>query len=225
MSIFAFYFATQLLREAGWPRKLGRFKGVGYDALIAENAYAQSIDWGAALGAGRPRIGVQMIAEMLRDKDWEGDDAPDVKVFVEGSEEVWAKSASPQAVVQSPPIWKGRSTISVEEFTDRRLLPMMDQPLLWALIWGLSNPDRFEAWYSSEIANYASNLPLARKAGLEVDDELRSLPHFYEDSEHIVRDYERDVGPLPPIPPRLLADAERLGWRVGESPDGDPRTH
>lgn len=214
MSIFAFYFTTQLLSEAGWPRKLGRFKGAGYDVEIAEAAYAQSIDWGAAVGAGCPRLGVQMIAEMLRNKDWEGDDAPDVKVFVEGSEEIWSKSASPQGVVQPIPMWKGRSTISVEEFTDRRLMQLMDQPMLWALIWGLSNPDRFEAWYSSATANYASHVDTLRHAGVEVDDELRSLPQFYEDSEQIVRDYERDVGPLAPIPPRLLADAEHLGWRV-----------
>ena len=32
MSILAYYFASQLLGEDGWPRKLGRFKGEGYDA-------------------------------------------------------------------------------------------------------------------------------------------------------------------------------------------------
>ena len=80
MSIFALYFATQLLREVGWPRKLGMFKGEGYDAVVADAVLAQSIDWGAAIGAGRPRVALQMIAEMFRDRDWEGDDAPDVKI-------------------------------------------------------------------------------------------------------------------------------------------------
>ena len=54
MSILAFYFASQLLGEAGWPRKLGRFKGEGYDAVMVDMAFAQSIDWAAGLGAGGP---------------------------------------------------------------------------------------------------------------------------------------------------------------------------
>jgi hypothetical protein len=90
MSIFAFYFTTQLLREGGWPRKLGRFKGEGYDTTVVDAAFAQSIDWGAALGAGRPRIALQMIAEMFRDRDWECDNRPDVKSFVSRSDDTWS---------------------------------------------------------------------------------------------------------------------------------------
>ena len=215
VSIFAFYFAAQLLTEAGWPRKLGRFKGQGYDALIVDAAYAQSIDWGAGLGAGRPKLALSMIAEMFRDRDWEGDHAPNVKMVVESLREApSAAAASPQEAVEPPQLAKRMSTISVEQFTDVRTGTLMDQILLEALLWGLDNPDRFEAWYSSEVASYASKLPLYRKGGLEVDDELRSLPQLYEDSEQIVRDYERDIQPLASIPPRLLADAEQLGWRV-----------
>src|SRR6478736_1164029 len=102
MSTFAFYFTTQLLREAGWPRKLVRFKGEGYDTTVVDFAFAQSIDWGAALGARRPRIALQMIAEIFRDRDWEGDDAPNVKAYVEGGKQREAPSstgASPQEAV------------------------------------------------------------------------------------------------------------------------------
>ena len=218
MSIFAFYFASQLLREAGGPRKLGMFKGEGFDTLIVDSFLAQSIDWGAALGAGRPRLALQMIAEMLRDKDWEGDDAPDVKVFVEGagaSGGTWSTGASPREAV--PPValaktWR-KSTISVDEFKDQRMRAGLEHVLLQALLWGLSKPDRFDAWYTSHMADRESRLPLMRSAGLEVG-EPPSLPEFYEFSEEIVRDYERDIGPLPPIPPRLLADATALGWKM-----------
>ena len=43
---------------------------------------------------------------------------------------------------------------------------------------------------------------------------LPSLGDFFDYSAQIVGDYEREIGQLPPVPPRLLADAERLGWRV-----------
>jgi hypothetical protein len=89
------------------------------------------------------------------------------------------------------------------------------EPLLFnALMWGLSNPDRFEAWYESAKAEYESNAPEAISHGLEIHESLSSLPQFYENCEQIVRDYERDVQPLPPIPPRLLDDATALGWKI-----------
>ena len=50
MSIFGFYFVTQLLREAGWPRKQGILKGESYDTVVADAALAQSVDWALLLG-------------------------------------------------------------------------------------------------------------------------------------------------------------------------------
>lgn len=219
MSIFAFYFATQLLSEAGWPRKLGMFKGVGYNAEMVDAVFAQSIDWGAAVGAGRPQLGLSMIGEMFRDRDWEDDNAPNVKGVVEGlredeRESPWGKATSPQDAVPSRVQFAaGMTSLSHEQYLGLKGAPT-EQYLLSAVLWGLDNPDRFEAWYSSKLADFASNLPVYRKAGLDVEDELPSLLEHFENSEEIVRDYERDIQPLPSIPPRLLADAERLGWRV-----------
>jgi hypothetical protein len=204
MSLFACYFATNLLGEMGWPRKLGVFKGEGYDAEIADRAFAASIDWGAALGAGRPRLALQMISGM---------GPPDVKAFVEGVSEGWSAAAAPQEAVQPPQFSTGMSTISVKQFNDPQLRATLEVLLFEALVWGLSYPDRFEAWYSSMVADYQSMLPEAQRAGLDVG-ELPSLPQHLEDIEEIVRDYERDIHPLPSIPPRLLADAKGLGWRV-----------
>jgi hypothetical protein len=212
MSIFAFYFASNLLLEMGWPRKLGRFKGMGYDAIIVDAAYAQSIDWGASLGAGRPRLSLQMIAHMFRDRDWEGDDAPNVKAFVEAAiEDSWAAAASPQEASTPTQLAERMSTISFEQFNDVRAGRLMDQFLLGALLWGLAYPDRFETWYTARLTD--PKLPFYRSMGLEIDD-MPSLHQFYEDGEQIVRDYEREVDPLPEIPPRLLADAKALGWRI-----------
>ena len=215
MSIFAFYFAAHLLTDAGWPRKLGRFKGDGYDMMVADAVFDQSIDWGAALGAGRPQIAVQMIAHMFRDRDWDSDDAPNVKLFVDGAREgTWAEATSPQEAVQRTQFSDHMATMTYEQFNRRETKMAVEQPFLGALLWGLSNPDRFEAWYTAYLADYEERLPELQAAGLDVVGPLPTLKENYENSEQIVRDYERDLDELPPIPARLLADAEQLGWRV-----------
>lgn len=218
MSIFAFYFATGLLQEAGWPRKLGRFKGVGYDAAMVDLAFAQSIDWGASLGAGRPEIALQMIAHMFRDRDWEGEEAPNVKVFVEGRREdeaqfgPWQSAASPQEAVPSRVHFaNSMSSLTHEQFLG---LKRPTEPYLFnALLWGLDNPDRFETWHAAQTTEYESELPVMRRAGLEVG-ESSSLAEYLESCEQIVHNYERDLDPLPSPPARLLSDAEALGWRT-----------
>lgn len=213
MSIFGFYFVTSLLREGGWPRKQGILGGEAYDTLIADSAIDQMVDWGAAIGAGRPRLALQMIAEMFRNRDWGSTDAPDVKVFIESVQGTWSTALSPREAVQPIRLAKhfGRS-IGTKGFQDSRIRAALEQHLLEALLWGLSNPNRFEVWYASTAAHRESMLPEMRRAGLNAE-QLPTLPQFLEDSAQILRDYEREIGPLPSIPPRLLADAQAWGWK------------
>lgn len=145
MSIFGFFLVTSLLREAGWPRKQGIFWAEAYDTAIADSAIDQMVDWGAAIGAGRPRLALQMIAEMLRDRDWESADAPDIKVFIDSVQGSWSAALSPRDAVQPIRLAEhfGRS-IGLKDFKDSRLRAALEQHLLEALLWGLSNPNRFE---------------------------------------------------------------------------------
>jgi hypothetical protein len=155
-----------------------------------------------------------MIAHMFRDRDWESDDAPNVKMFVEHeNQDAWSAADSPGDAVQPVQYAKhfGKS-MPLEQFQDQRTRAALEQYVVGALLWGLSNPDRFAAWYASEREN--PRLARAREAGLDVG--LPPLPDFLAYSEQIVRDYERDIDPLPSIPARLLADATALGWRIAD---------
>ena len=96
MSIFGFYFVGSFLREAGWPRRRGMFRGESYDTAIVDAVIDQMIDWAAALGAGRPRLALQVIAEMFRDRDWEGDHAPNIKMIVDESQDTWNSAGNAQ---------------------------------------------------------------------------------------------------------------------------------
>ena len=64
-----------------------------------------------------------MIAEMYLDRDWEGEDAPHVKTYVEElrgmSESPFNTAASPQEAVHLPSWAEVGPALSVEQF-DRR---------------------------------------------------------------------------------------------------------
>jgi hypothetical protein len=216
MSIFGFYFVSSLLREMGWPRKQGLFKGQGFDTLVVDATIDQMIDWAAALGAGHPRLALQVIGEMLRDRDWAGDDAPKIKVFVDGAQDTWNRSASvaPHEIVKPIiRVAKFGKSISLKDFKDARLRVALEDGLFEPLLWGLSNPDRFATWYASNLQHNESSLPFMRKAGLVIDP-LPPLAQHFRDSEQILRDYEHEVGVLSPIPPQLMSDATALGWKL-----------
>ena len=218
MSIFAYYFIGSLLRDAGWPRKQGLFRGVAYDTTIVDAAIDQMVDWAASLGAGRPSIALQMIAEMFRDRNWEGDDTPQIRTFIDGARESWKSSqkAAPRQILQ--PMRLGNtfgSSISAKNFQDARLRVALEQNLLEALLWGLANPDQFVVWYTSTAEDHQSSLDFMRSSGLAVD-ELPVLEEWFGHCEKIVRNYEHDIGELRAIPKKLWADAHALGLNIHE---------
>jgi hypothetical protein len=216
MSIFGFYFVGNLLREAGWPRKLGLFRGEGIATDITDAAIDQMVDWAASLDAGRPSLALQMIAEMFRDRDWDGENAPEIGVFIAGARKRWDETpnAAPREVLQPTRLRKAfGAAISTKDFKDRRVSVALEGNVRNALLWGLANPERFATWYADRGQHHQSSLKEMQSAGLDVDAPP-ILEEFFQLSESIVRDYERDIRPLPSIADKLLSDARAVGVKV-----------
>jgi len=232
MSIFGFHFVTGLLQEMGWPRRKGFFNSTAViDKFILDHTIDQMVDWAAALGAGRPKLALQAIANIFRDRDWSSDERPDIKRYIEDArtdEENWrfGNAIAPHDVVQrtrfadsdqaaegimkTGPKWKG-PTMDVKDFKQLRV--PLEQWFLDGVLWGLGNPTAFVTWYQARYEEQIQRLPLMGQAGLAVD-ELPDLPRFLTDSEEILRNYELEFGSLPAIPESLLADARTLGVRL-----------
>jgi hypothetical protein len=219
MSMVGFYFFSSLLNEAGWPRKQGLFRRLVIDTTIADSSIDQMITWAASLGAGRPHLALKIIAEMFRDRDWDGVNAPMIQGVINGSRESWDKKrhATPQEIVE--PIRLARifgAVVSPKKLGSSTMLRALEQYVLESVVWGLANPDRFTKWYDDRWQRYSTRLDFYQKSGLAVD-ELPLLDEFYKGSEKILRNYERDVSPLAEIPAKLLSDVIALGININES--------
>lgn len=232
MSIFGFYFVSGLMQEAGWPRRKSVFNSTAVvDVMILDHAIDQMIDWAAALGAAYPRLALQTMAEVFRDRDWNSDGRPDIKSFIDAARrenESWRGTdvLAPHEVVQRARFaghdahrraaegiqkkgakWKG-PTMDVKNFKELRV--PLEQWFLEGVLWGFGNPDAFGKWFEAHYEDQIWRVPVMREVGLAVDA-LPNEAQFLKDSEVILRKYEQEISPLPAILASLMADAQALG--------------
>ena len=216
MSAFGIYFVRTLLELEGWPRKKGILSKPSYDSVIVDSVIDQMIVWGASLGAGRPKLSLQIIAEIHKDKDWDGDNPPNIKNIINTLREDWNKipEGTPSEVLK--PTRFSRyfvKSMPAKYLVDKQFISALEQFFQEAVMLGLANPDHFKMWYNNDRRKRNSSLNEMKQAGLEVEASP-SLDEWFEKSESILRDYEHNIRPIPEIPKKLLQDAGSLGINI-----------
>jgi hypothetical protein len=190
MSIFGFYFVTTMLGQAGWPRRRGLFRSEAViDTFITDVVINQMVDWSAALGACRPRLALQIIAQMFHDRDWEGENAPKILVFInDAKKDLWNTQGNkaPHDIVDPFKLSKHGKMIPSKVLKSNTVRTALEQLCLDGLLWGLANPDRFKTWYESSEKSQRDQLPLMQSAGLAVDS-VTTLSEFLKDGEEMLK--------------------------------------
>lgn len=210
-----------MLQESGWPRKQGLLGKNVIDSNIFDSVIDQMVNWGAALGAGRPKVALQVLTYMFGGVDWNGPEAPKIKLLVEDLNSKYEErrksiyDISPTTLVEPVRIAeKFGETIRAEALTDKRLTGRLEQDFMFSLLFGLGNKALFEDWHKKQLEKFDKHLPLMKKAHLDIG-KLPTLKENYSDCEQIIRNYEGEMDiKLPPIPPTLTADARALGVSV-----------
>jgi hypothetical protein len=150
------------------------------------------------------------------------EDAPNIRAFIASDRTKWDNmpNAAPREVVQPTHLAKAfGASISTKDFRDARLSGALEHNVLDALLFGLANPERYAMWHADRAQFQQSLLKEMQSSGLDVDTPPILAPptnpeEFFQLSESIVLDYERDVEPLPSIPDKLLSDARAVGVKV-----------
>lgn len=220
MSILGSYFVNTLLKQAGWPKRQSILNSDEViSSLIADSIINQMIDWAALLGACRTKRALQMIACMHQDKDWEGENAPRILNFINKAQNPWNShnKTAPHDIIGGLDLSKHfrdfGETIPAEDFRDKRISIALEGKCQIGLLWGLANPARFQSWYESDYKKGKEALPTWIGAGLKVDS-IPTLSELLKESDAMVDGYEREIGRLPEIPSKLLADALTLGIEI-----------
>lgn len=218
MAIFGLYYTKNMLRLMKWPRTQGTFKKSQYiDSMVFDGTIDQMVDWAAALGAGKPKLALHIVAYMFKDADWDGADPPQFKQLCEEMNAKYREegaeftTTAPHDIVHRVRIAETFGpTIKAEALLDKRLQGRLEQDFLGGLMYGLSNPKSFEAWHAHHLAEFEKNKDLYQKMDIGVD-RLPTLSETYQESEEIIQNYEQDMEiKLPSIPDRLLVDAKAL---------------
>ena len=188
------------------------------DTTVLDAVVGQMVDWAAAIGAGQPKLGLQVLAEMFRERDWSKDNAPSIKNFIEGvrsQNSDWAGNAvvAPRKIINPTKFTQLGKTIDASNLTDNQLRAALEHFCLQGLLWGIANPKTFGLWYTTYVDDRYGERDLARESGLKLE-ETHDLAQFFSESERIICNYERDICKLPEIPDRLLVEARELGREV-----------
>lgn len=205
-----------MLGQMGWPRRSGLFNSNAViDTTIAEASTAEMIDFAAAIGACRPKLALQILACMFKDRNWEDENAPQILLFIENAKNDWnsKKGSSPREIIKPIEFSKYGKTIEAKLLNDREVQAALEQIFLAALLWGLANPEDFKTWYEEDARDKTEKLPEYQKANLDVGS-IPSLPEYLDECERMIKGYEEKMGELPTIPPRLLEDARVLGRKI-----------
>jgi len=216
-SIFGFYYVVGLLSHMGWPRRRGLFSSEAVvDSLILDSTIDQMIDWSASIGACRPNMGLQIIASMFRDMDWESKEALDIGAEINNLKKQWVErgnNSNPREAVKPVKFSKTTKVISMKQLKDKDIQHALEVYCYESLMWGLVNSDSFQTYYSTNEKRQREQLPEYKKAGLAVDS-IPTLDQILNDGEEILRNYEKEIRPLSPIPQKLKEGALSLGIKV-----------
>jgi len=216
-SIFGFYYIVGLLGHMGWPRRRSLFNSEAVvNSLVLDSAVDQMIDWSASIGACRPNLALQIIATMFRDTNWESKEALDINVEVKNLKKQWAERGgnnNPREAVKPVKISKTSEFISMKQLKSKDFQHALEVYFYEGLFWGLVNSSNFNAYFQANEDRQRNQLPVYKKAGLDVDS-IPTLDQILREGEEILRGYEKEIRPLSPIPQKLKKDALSLGVQV-----------
>lgn len=184
-----------------------------YDLAILDPTMDQLMDWGASLGAGRPKLALSILAYEYKDRDWDTDDAPDIEMYVAESNNQLAEggkdlnNTAPHELLETFYFSKYfKKSAPANVFGEATIKTALEQHFIDALLYGLSHSAEYENWYENYLQEHLDNKDTYEKMGLDME-ELPSLEQSYVNAEAIIDAYQQELDISFPKPHAKLLHA------------------
>lgn len=217
---FSEFFFFGLLRQAGWPHNDGVLtKDATVDPRLVDEVFQGLAQIGIVLGAGRPALGAQLLADIFRVRDWSAQPLGKLLGELDPSNRIaGAPTALPWETIvrlrlaQEPDITKPE-VMPWEMLEDRSFRVRLHLACAEGLIWGLLHPGAAEAAINRHGAELSKNAPTLERAGVEFDagSSPPNMERAVAAAEDMVNSYETKCRQLIPLPDALRRSPELAG--------------
>jgi hypothetical protein len=229
---FPEFFFFGMLRAANWPRNAGFMKKKAVvDPRIVDQLRDGLAQIGVTLGAGRPALGAQLLADIFRDRDWLAWSFSELLSDLDPSDRVAeAPTKLPWEAISQKHGWRLRLA-QEPDITKPELMPwdgldaefraQLGFACAEGLIWGLLHPAEAVDAINRHSAELSKNMPMLIRAGLGVDPGFSppNMEQSVSDAEEMVNSYQAECRQLVPLPATLRQSPELLR-RLGADGSG-----
>lgn len=212
MSRFTQFYVAKQLRHMGWPKPKGIFRKDYVDTHLLDVVVEGAIQVSVGLGAGRPQVGIAVLADTFANNPWTRESTTKLlrDLKEEGEHEI---EKYPELLPWKALYAKYRMAQYGNDIPWKQL---DDAAILWAMIsaqgifWGLTHERDMPAVFAKDKADYERIAAGAISAGVTGSGKYpwKSIEHFYEACEDLVRDFESARPPLRDIPSALQTAPE-----------------
>jgi hypothetical protein len=217
---FPEFFLFGMLRAAKWPRQAGLLKKtLVVDPRIVDHLRVQLVEIGVALGAGRPRLAAQLLADILGNQDWDAEPFSELSTNL-SSELGWSGLSASSSVLpwecmvrthlSAEPNVSKPETLRWDWLDKTEVRVLFHVECVAGLVWGLLNPIAAIEAFRVRLAQVERLAPAMGQTNLNIDTKsLAMTPEaWFQQSEDMVHAYQEECRLLPAVPAALASSPE-----------------
>lgn len=214
MSRLTEWYVAEQLRQMGWPKSQGVFRKVSYvDTRVLDVVVEQAIQVSIGLGAGRPQLGIAVLADAFGNNPWTKESTDKLlQGLKEGEHEIESNRELPpwKALYAKHRVALHGNEIPWQQLGETVYVSVRAMVSARGIFWGLTHERDMPTVFAKAKAGYERTAAEAIPHGLAVSAQFpwNSLEHFYETCEDLVRDFESARPPLREVPSALRTAQE-----------------
>jgi hypothetical protein len=191
MSRFADWFTSEQLKNMGWPKSKGFIQKTYYvDSLVYDGVMEQALKVAIGFGAGRPKLGVTILAEAFENNPWTKESTIELLQWLSvGNNNVENNPELPpwKALYAKYRVAPNVKDIPWQELGNSALFNIRSMTFSQGIYWGLPHEKDMNRVFAEDKKDYEKTASEAIPYGLKIASKYPwySIEHFYQECENL----------------------------------------